>query len=201
MSSESSSLNEWIAKIKDGDEQAAEVIWRRFFPQLVDVARKRLAHVPRPVEDEEDVALSALSSFFDAAAAGRFPDLSDRKSLWRVLSRLTQHKAVDLIRRRLRQRAQSGGRYGAAADGDDGRHGDNLADAANQVTPEIAAMLEEESRLLLESLGEPELQQLALSKLQGYTNEEIAQQLGCSLRTIERRLYLIRRKWSNRQED
>ena len=194
-----SSISEWIAKVKDGDERAAAWIWNRCFSQLVDVARKRLAHVPRSVEDEEDVAICALTSFFDAAASGRFPDLSDEKSLWRVLSRLTQQKAVDAIRRHWKQRTHAGGNHGATSNGGNGQIRDSLADAADHVTPEIAAVLEEEIRLLLESLGESELQQLALSKLQGFTNEEIAEQLGCSLRTIERRLYLIRRKWSNRE--
>ncbi|MHC4405382.1 MAG: RNA polymerase sigma factor, partial [Planctomycetota bacterium] len=41
----------------------------------------------------------------------------------------------------------------------------------------------------------PDLQTLALSKLEGYTNREIADQLDCSTPTIERRLKLIRKKW------
>jgi DNA-directed RNA polymerase specialized sigma24 family protein len=36
---------------------------------------------------------------------------------------------------------------------------------------------------------------LATAKLEGYTNDEIAEQLGCSQRTVERRLHLIRKKW------
>jgi DNA-binding NarL/FixJ family response regulator len=34
---------------------------------------------------------------------------------------------------------------------------------------------------------------------EGYTNEEIAEQLGCPLRTVERRLHLIRKKWQRGQ--
>jgi DNA-directed RNA polymerase specialized sigma24 family protein len=40
-----------------------------------------------------------------------------------------------------------------------------------------------------------DLQVLALAKLRGYENREIAAQSDCSLRTVERRLHLIRRKW------
>jgi DNA-directed RNA polymerase specialized sigma24 family protein len=42
---------------------------------------------------------------------------------------------------------------------------------------------------------EPELQQVALAKMDGYNNDEIARQLDCSIRTIERRLHLIRSIW------
>ena len=37
--------------------------------------------------------------------------------------------------------------------------------------------------------------QIALLKLQGYTNPEVADQCRCSLSTVDRRLQLIRRKW------
>ena len=37
------------------------------------------------------------------------------------------------------------------------------------------------------------LRQVAVWKLEGYTNAEIAERQGCSLPTVERRLALIRR--------
>jgi RNA polymerase sigma factor (sigma-70 family) len=57
----------------------------------------------------------------------------------------------------------------------------------------------EECERLLERLEDPELEALATAKLEGYTNEEIAQRLGCSVRTIERRLRLIRKKWQQEE--
>jgi DNA-directed RNA polymerase specialized sigma24 family protein len=42
----------------------------------------------------------------------------------------------------------------------------------------------------------PEIQQVALLKVDGYTNDEIAQQLGCTRRTVQRRLNLIRDVWA-----
>lgn len=47
----------------------------------------------------------------------------------------------------------------------------------------------------LARLEDPKLQDLALAKMEGYTNEETARQRGCSVRTVERRLHLIRKKW------
>jgi RNA polymerase sigma factor (sigma-70 family) len=63
-------------------------------------------------------------------------------------------------------------------------------------TPEFAAMMAEQCRRLLDQLRDPELQALALAKLEGYTNKEIAERLDCSVRRVERRLKLIRKKWT-----
>ena len=62
-------------------------------------------------------------------------------------------------------------------------------------TPAFAAQVAEECRRLLECLDSPELRSVALLKVEGYGNEEIADQLGCGLRTVERRLHLIRSIW------
>ena len=62
-------------------------------------------------------------------------------------------------------------------------------------TPAFAAQVAEECRRLLERLDSAELRDVALRKVEGYSNEEIADQLGCGLRTVERRLRLIRSIW------
>jgi DNA-directed RNA polymerase specialized sigma24 family protein len=50
-------------------------------------------------------------------------------------------------------------------------------------------------RARLAQLPDDELRQIALLKLEGYTNEEIAARTGDSLRSVARRLVLIRRTW------
>ncbi len=62
-------------------------------------------------------------------------------------------------------------------------------------TPEFAALVAEEYRKRHESLADETLRQIASWKLEGYTNEEIAAQLGCALRTVANKLKLIRLKW------
>jgi DNA-directed RNA polymerase specialized sigma24 family protein len=54
----------------------------------------------------------------------------------------------------------------------------------------------EECRRLLASLGDAELEEVALRKMEGYTTEEIASRLGYVNRTVERKLHLIRSIWS-----
>ena len=69
-------------------------------------------------------------------------------------------------------------------------------------TPEFAAMMAEQWRVLLDLLDDkprpgPPLRELALRKMEGYTNAELAEQFDCSKRTIERGLCLIRGKWKD----
>jgi DNA-directed RNA polymerase specialized sigma24 family protein len=154
------------------------------------------------VADEEDIALSVMDSFFDAAQKNRFPDLADRDDLWRLLIRMTARKVVDLKRHETRQR-RGGGRVHNESSwplsaGDEPQQ--MLAQVVGVTpTPEFAVMVAEEYRLRLEQLDDPQLQAIAIAKMQGYENREIAQQQNCSTRTIERRLELIRRKWAGSQ--
>ena len=97
------SVAQLIEKIKAGDEEASQALWKRYFPQLVHLARQKLAGRNIRMADEQNVALSALDSFIRAAADDRFPDLLDRDGLWRLLSAMTHRKAVDLIRHEDRQ--------------------------------------------------------------------------------------------------
>jgi DNA-directed RNA polymerase specialized sigma24 family protein len=62
-------------------------------------------------------------------------------------------------------------------------------------SPAYAALLAEESRRLLERLDNEQLRAIALYKLEGHTNDEIAGKLGCERVTVQRKLRLIRQIW------
>ena len=63
-------------------------------------------------------------------------------------------------------------------------------------TPEFAAQVVDEFRELLRRLGDDSLVSVALAKMEGYTNKQIADRLGCIEQTVERKLRSIRRIWS-----
>jgi DNA-directed RNA polymerase specialized sigma24 family protein len=65
-------------------------------------------------------------------------------------------------------------------------------------TPELANMMVEECQRLLDALDDEGLRQVVLLKLEGYTCDEIAEQLGCVTRSVERRLQRVRAKWSRK---
>ena len=184
------SVTHWISLLKAGEDQAAQKLWERYFEQLVLLARQRLSGAPRGIADEEDAALSAFDSFVRDAQKGRFPQLTDRDDLWRLLVTFTAQKSLDLIRR---EQAQKRGAGWEAAGSEEA-----LAQAlSREPTPEFAASVAEECRRLLDLLPNPDLRSIALAKMEGYSNEEIAEKLGCVRRTVERRLQLIRKLWGH----
>jgi DNA-directed RNA polymerase specialized sigma24 family protein len=61
-------------------------------------------------------------------------------------------------------------------------------------SPEVGAEVAEQFQRLLALLPE-QLRQIALRKLEGYTNAEIAKQIQRPEVTVERRLALIRKYW------
>src|SRR5262249_20194695 len=107
MSSDGSVTN-WVDQLKAGDHAAAQPLWERYFRRLVELARRKLQGAPRRAADEEDVALSAFDSFCRGAEEGRFPQLSDRDNLWKLLVALAAHKAIDLARAERRQKRGGG---------------------------------------------------------------------------------------------
>ena len=62
-------------------------------------------------------------------------------------------------------------------------------------------MLAEDFQLLIDRLQDEELRQLALARMDGKTNEEISRELGTSVRTVECRLELIRKMWTQDSPD
>lgn len=195
--SKSSNVSHWIDLVKAGDEDAANQLWQRYFDRLVRSVRARLQGQNRAASDEEDIALSVFDSFYNAAHNGRFPNLADRDDLWRLLLRMAGRKVVDKHRHDHRQRR--GGEVRLQPLGfspvDETDSPDRVAEAiGNEPTPEMALMVQESVEQLFFHLGVGQLRDLAVAKLEGYTNAEIAGRFGCSERTIERRLHLIREK-------
>ncbi len=192
------SITQWFEELERGNSSAAQPLWERYFPELVRLAREKLRGSARRAADEEDVALSVMDSFFEAAQCRRFPSVADRDDLWRLLLRMTAHKVVDHRRHANRQR-RGGGRVRSETDlhrsppaEDDWTLAQVIGDTPN---PEFAAMMAEECQMRLERLEDEQLRAIAVAKMQGYANPEIAAQLDCSVRTVERRLQLIRKKW------
>jgi DNA-directed RNA polymerase specialized sigma24 family protein len=190
------SVTRWIGPLKAGEVEAAQALWDRYFDGLVRLARTRLRDAPLAAADEEDVALSAIHCLCRGAAAGRFPQLADRDNLWRLLATIAAQKAIDLQRRETREKRGGGktrGEVELAA-------GDNEASLVTQVvgrepSPEFAAQLDEEYRRQLGRLEDDGLRQIAVWKMEGYENDEIARRLGCGVRTVERKLGVIRAIW------
>jgi DNA-directed RNA polymerase specialized sigma24 family protein len=189
------SVTRWLGQLQAGDPAAAEQLWQRYFQRLVELARKKLRGSPRRVADEEDVALSAFDSFCRRAGQGRFPQLNDRDSLWRLLVLLTTRKASHQRRDQCRQKRGGGAAIHNESCGEDEDRSVLEQILSREPTPEFAAQMAEECQRLLRSLEDPELEAVALARMEGYTVEEIAKQRGYASRSIKRKLQLIRTIW------
>jgi DNA-directed RNA polymerase specialized sigma24 family protein len=180
------SVSHWLALLKEGDSLAAQKLWERYFHRLVGLARLKLQDSPRRAADQEDVALSAFASFCAGAEHGRFPLLDDRDDLWRLLVVVTARKASH----HLRSEGQKKRGSGAVPE-------DVVLEevVGREPTPEFAAQVADECRQLLGRLADADLEKVAVAKMEGYSNGEIAGRFGCAARTIERKLQLIRDIW------
>jgi DNA-directed RNA polymerase specialized sigma24 family protein len=184
----------WLGQLQAGDPAAARPLWDRYFHRLVGLARKRLKDSPRRAADEEDVALSAFDSFCRNAEAGRFPDLTDRDGLWRLLATFTLRKATHHLRDEGRQK-RGGGAVAAGGSG-------TLEEVfGREPDPELAAEVAEECERRLAALGDPELRRVALLRMEGHSVEDVAERIGCAPRSVKRKLQLIRSIWAREAGD
>ncbi len=193
-------VTQWIVKLGRGDAAAAEALWQQYFGKLVHYARRKLDGVPCRAVDEEDVALSAMNSFCQGMARHRFDQVNDHEDLWKLLLTITARKA-----RAHRRRHFAGKRGGGRVRGESvflpGDPSHERDEGIGQVlgsepTPELATMVAEDCRLLLDRLGDEKLRQVAVQTLEGYTTAEIAEKLGVSRRSVQRKLDTIRAIWS-----
>jgi DNA-directed RNA polymerase specialized sigma24 family protein len=181
-----------IQLLKAGERAAAQHLWERYFHRLVGLARARLRGTARRTADEEDVALSAFDSFYQRAEHGQFPRLNDRDDLWQLLVVITVRKAVDQVHHEGRQIRGSGRVLLLSELTEQSPEGI----LAKEPTPEFAAQITDECRRLYDRLGDGTLRAVAMWKLEGDTNAEIAAKLGCVVQTVERKLRAIRQLWA-----
>jgi DNA-directed RNA polymerase specialized sigma24 family protein len=181
------SVSGWIAQAKQGDELALTNLHRRYWPQLVALARQRLQASPIP-SDEEDVAQQAFFGFYEAIKHQRVPRLENRHQFLALLSHIIACKACNRVRHELSQRKGSG-----RVRGEPGFI--ELIEDANH-TPLQEAILRDCYQKYVGELPEG-LRRYAELFLQGHTRQEIARQIGCVDRTVDRKIMLLKQYWQN----
>jgi RNA polymerase sigma factor (sigma-70 family) len=184
---QSGSVTCLITQLRNGHASAAQQeLWNRYFARLVRRARKHLSGKQDAIVDEEDIATSALNSFFGRIQGGQFPELQDRTGLWPLLVTITARKAINALDRERRARRSTAKL-------------DDLADVEQLIgcepSPSFAVEVADEVRRLFDLLGDETLRTVARLKLEGYTNPEIAESLDLSERTVSRKLERIRSEW------
>jgi DNA-directed RNA polymerase specialized sigma24 family protein len=192
----------WIQRLGDGDSQAANMVWSAYFAKLVQLARHKLEGVTLRSSDEEDVAVSAMYSFYRGMKEHKFEWVADREDLWKLLVTLTARKACAARRKHFAQKRGGGHVQGESfferfGGQDEENFGEGIAAVlGKEPTPEIAAGVAETCQMMLDKLGDARLREIAVMTLEGLTTSDIAEKLGCVRRTIERKLERIREIWA-----
>lgn len=199
------SVTEWLERVKDGDDDAAQNLWDRYVGQLIRLAARKLGQ-STGIEDEQDAVVVAFHDFLHGVSDRRFSRLNDRHDLWQILAMLTDRRIID-------QKRRTGSRVQGTITGESPLSGSGSpgSNPLNQIrcpgpTPEEAMIAADQLQRLFQSLevetteAKSEHKRLvaeqkkliAIQKLRGCTNEEIAAQLDIDPTTVGRRLDSIR---------
>lgn len=196
MNDSSDSFFQTLEGLKANSPEATQRVWADFHHLMVRYADQKLGGLPRRSADEDDVALSAMHSFYKGMQAGRFPDVSSNDDLLKILFVITDRKAKKEIRRQMTLKRGGGAVRGESVFLQLGDETAGLNNLPENGTPfDLAHRLSIECQELLAMLNDDMLRKVALLKLQGYSTGEIAETLGVVNRTIERKLDMIRKQW------
>ncbi|MFM7116703.1 MAG: ECF-type sigma factor [Planctomycetota bacterium] len=197
----SSSLGELLNKAP----QEAEAIWAEFFPRMLKLAKVKLGGMQLRTFDEEDVALSAMNSFFRGKNDGRFERLDSRDEMWRLLATITVRKVTSQRRKAMADKRGAGAIRGesiffnpANADSSMIAGLGNFSD--DRLLPDTTEEILKNCEHLLEKLDDEKLRRTAIMRLEGFSNQEISEELGCSVARTKQRLQRIRELWGDLPE-
>lgn len=188
------SVTRWLGQAKSGDANAITDLSSRYFTQLMEVAKSKFGNCSRTVADEEDIANSVLDTLFRNAANGRFPNLHDRRDLWYLLLAITNQKVISQKRANYRQK-RGGGFVFTMTDLCGELRNEFELSLKTAPSHETVSILSDLCNNLLSRIRDPISRQIAILKLRGLSNREIAGELNLIPRTVDRKVNIIREKW------
>lgn len=177
--------------------------WKRYRARLLGFIRKTLGVGKSRFYDEDDLVQITFENFFNGIVDGRIDDWG-RRDPWPLLAVIARRKMVDCFhyehrRKRGNGRVQNESSLprtnGSAAE----RPLSQLV--VDPATPMADVIWEERYGRLLDKLNDASLRRVAVLKVDGYKNEEIAELMNCSRATVCRRLSTIRNLWRDDFKD
>ena len=169
-------------RYRNGDEDAADELFRRYVDRLIGLARNRMSSGLARRVDAEDVVQSVYRSFFAHARNGQYA-IERAGDLWRLLATITVNK----VRKKARfhgQQKRSIDRE-RSLDSGTGTSADEVElFAGGPATPDAVAVVDELEAVMV-GLEAKHREMLEL-RLQGQCLQEIADKVGRSQRTVRR---------------
>ena len=177
---------ELVARVRVRDPDAAEALFVRYAEQLARLAERQLSAKALRRVDGDDVMQSVFRTFFGRVERGEF-QINSSDQLWKLLVQITLRKAA----------AQGRKHTAAMRDGRLEPDGSAMMSALMARPPDVAEalLLNEEIDCAIRNLPanqRPHYRKLLELTLAGYSNDEIADQLGVVRRTVERMLERLR---------
>ena len=189
-------FEELLNAMQKGEDSAFTMFFNRYYDQLVQFAKKKLGSSPLRTFDEHDVAQSAMKSLFKNLRENRY-EAQNSIELWQILITITKNKLIDRRRRQHAQKRGGGNVRGesiwAQTGEDSGLH--EQQDTKQKMTPDAQVELLETTELLFQRLEDDKTREVAQLLLAGYRINDIAEELNCVRRTVERKIVHIRELW------
>ncbi len=176
MSSTENEFERLMERVRTGDPEVGRELFERYGKAIQIVVRYRLDRRMRSQFDSLDFAQDAWASFFRVPPANY--NFQTPEELVAFLTRVVQHKISDAYRKRCGHSKKSGRKFRR-------RHSYVDEQPARQPTPSHTAILSEEWNRLLKDKP-PQIQRALEMLRDGYSQREIAQELGLQVRRIHR---------------
>jgi len=193
------SVSTWIEQLKGGDEATLDKLHKRYWPVLVGLAQRKLKGSLRRALDEEDVAQQAFWGFYKSLKAGRLSQLTNRYELLALLTHITACQAANQIQHEVGVAKRGGGKVQGESVLDaltaSGEHQRGMAQVEDRgVSPPEQALLDDCYQRYVGAIPD-HLRGFAELRLVGFTHQEIADRMGCTERTVDRKIALVMAKW------
>jgi len=169
-----------IAGIRTGNDEACREFWEKYGPMIERLADRNLATMIRRREGPDDVVQSACRTFFRRAQDGEF-QLPNSNALWSLLCTITLNKIRQ--KGRFHNRKKRGMTREQTMETSSGSGVSQLAGKDFEGIEAVA--FSDELEHVLSRLEEEERQVVDL-KLQEFTNDEIAEKIHRSERSVRR---------------
>jgi hypothetical protein len=191
MTTEPGSITQWLQRLQDGESDAAKEIWSRYYPRVIRLAAIQLIKSDDRSIDEEDVAQSTFRTVYLAVMNGKYPDIEDRRDLWRLLLVSTLNR----VRRHYRDSRTLKRSVNELVTQDQSRRRLLLELSGPDAQAEMADLIETLFLRLDQEDSTGELRKIALLQLEEHSASAIAKRLKRRKNHVLQRIRLIRILW------
>lgn len=197
--------------LRDGDSTIAEELDRQFRQRLCDMIDRRMNQLIRRRHDPEDVVQSVMRSFFVRAGNGEFY-FENREALWGLLKKIARRKLSKRIvkeqaaKRDIRIERYDVGLIDEASDDVTSAQAYLLGDLLEQALSELPAPVSDIFKFTLYGYSVAEVIEIVLRdldplyakilqlRLQGLTEQKIADEIGCLRGEVRYKLNRLRQR-------